>query len=57
MGKSEFAIDAKDFLKSLDDYKDSVDKKTKEALLKCALAIERDAKKNLTDSGAVDSGR
>ena len=56
MGKSEFAIDAKDFLKSLDDYKDSVDKKTKEALLKCALAIERDAKKNLTHSGAVDSG-
>ena len=57
MAKSEFSIDAKEFLKSLNDYEDSVDKKTKDALVKCALAIERDAKKNLTHSGAVDSGR
>ena len=57
MAKSEFSIDAEDFLKSLNDYEDGVDKKTKEALVKCALAIERDAKKNLTNSGAVDSGR
>ena len=57
MAKSEFSIDAKEFLKSLNDYEDSVDKKTKDALVKCALAIERDAKKNLTNSGAVDSGR
>ena len=53
MGKSEFAIDAKDFLKSLDDYKDSVDKKSKEAFKECALAIQSDAKRNCP----VDTGR
>ena len=57
MAKSEFSIDAEEFLKSLNDYEDSVDKKTKDALVNCALAIERDAKNNLTHSGAVDSGR
>ena len=57
MAKSEFSVDAKDFLKSLSDYEDGVNKKTKNALVSCALAIERDAKKNLTNSGAVDSGR
>ena len=36
MAKSEFSIDAKEFLKSLNDYEDSVDKKTKDALVKCA---------------------
>ena len=53
MAKSEFSIDAKEFLKSLNDYEDSVDKKTKDALVKCALAIERDAKRKCP----VDTGR
>ena len=57
MGKDAFSIDAKDFLKSLNDYEDGVDKKIKEALIKCALGIERDAKQNLTSSNAVDTGR
>lgn len=57
MSKNKTRVDAREFLKSLEGYGDGVDKKTKEAVLKCALAIERDAKKNLTNSGAVDSGR
>lgn len=57
MGKSEFSIDAEDFLKSLNAYGNGVDKKIKDALVTCALAIERDAKQNLTSSGAVDTGR
>ena len=57
MSKNKTRVDAREFLKSLEGYSDGVDKKTKEAVLKCALAIERDAKKNLTNSGAVDSGR
>lgn len=50
-------IDAKEFLESLDDYEKTVDELLEEALVKFVLAIERDAKKNLTNSGAVDSGR
>ena len=57
MAKSEFSIDAEEFLKSLNDYEDGVDKKIKEALIKCARGVERDAKQNLTASNAVDTGR
>ena len=57
MARNKTRVNAREFLKSLEGYSDGVDKKTKEALLKCALAVERDAKKNLTNSGAVDSGR
>ena len=57
MAKSDFSIDAKDFLKSLENYDNNVDKKLQEALVKCALGIEKDAKLNLTNQNAVDTGR
>ena len=44
MARNKTRVDAKEFLKSLEGYSDGVDKKTKEAVLKCALAVERDAK-------------
>ena len=57
MAKSDFSIDAKDFLKSLENYDNNVDIKLQEALVKCALGIEKDAKLNLTNQNAVDTGR
>lgn len=54
---NDFKIDARNFLASLSDYEKTVAEQVQQQIMKCALAIERDAKKNLTDSGAVDSGR
>lgn len=45
MGKVDFQIDSTQFLKSLNQYNNSVEQKLKDNLKKCAIAIEIDAKR------------
>ena len=54
MGKITF--DADDFLTSLEQYDETVKDGLKTELKKCALAVQRDTKKNLVLNDSVDTG-
>ena len=57
MGKNNFFVDASAFLESLIKYDTQTRKELQDVLIKATLAIERDAKNNLTQNGSVDTGR
>ena len=57
MAKYKDLLDYKEFLESLIKYDKRTRQSLEELLTKTALAVERDAKKNLTNNGSVDTGR
>ena len=57
MGKFDTLLDCKEFLESLTKYDKETRQSLQELLTKTALAVERDAKNNLTNNGSVDTGR
>ena len=57
MGNFDTLLDCKEFLESLTKYDKETRQSLQELLTKTALAVERDAKNNLTNNGSVDTGR
>lgn len=57
MSKFDYVLDSKAFLESLVKYDKVTRNKLQDLLIKTSLAIEADAKKNLTANGSVDTGR